>query len=315
VFTAAPDPHIVIDSMQDIERLDRARFAVEDAAHQFWFRARMVERLTAQADRLTLLPRPTIADELTELVGVDADDLSNRATVVPEGVDVIEIDRARARAMAVGDSCRVAAIRATMPAERRELPWVLTVGRLHPSKGPHRIVEAIVGDPSLASRLNVVIVGGDVVDPSPDEQSSIELIRRAALQAAPGAVTLTGHLPPADVADVMVATVARGGIYVCASDKEEFGLSIVEALAAGAVVVAPSRGGPRTYVEGGLGVLCDTTSVAALRGAVRDAMHLIDEPGRARRARTMVRNRLSIDRMAERLGEVYRDLLRSPVPT
>ncbi len=319
VFTAAPDPHIVIDALQDSDRLDRTRFGVEDASAQFWFRARMVERLTAQADRLVLLPRPTIEQELINLVGVDPTDLAARSTVVPEGVDVAEIESARDRLDRFGPSEHVRRVLDSLPTERRGLPWLLTVGRLNPTKGPQRIVDAVVGDGvdgdgDLADRVNVVIVGGDIEHPSPDEQSTIELIRRAADGANPSLVTLTGHLPPAAVSDLLVFVSANAGVYVCASDKEEFGLAIVEALAAGAVVIAPERGGPRTYVvDGDTGVLCDTLSVHALRRSIRRTLELAGDLDRADRARAMVHAELSVDRMARRLGEVYRELLPSVV--
>lgn len=315
VFTAAPDPHIVIDALQDSGRLHRSTFGVEDGAAQYWFRARMVERLTAQADRLVLLPRPTIEDELVDLLGVERAELAARARTVAEGVDVAEVGAARARLARRPVPEAAAAVLASLPPERRGLPWLLTVGRLHPAKGPQRIVEAVAADPGLPGEVNVVVVGGDLEHPSPDEQSTIERVRQAAAGAAPGLVTFTGHLPPAAVADLMAHMVARGGVYVCASDKEEFGLAIVEALAAGAVVVAPERGGPRTYVVAGdTGVLCDTLSVDALREAIVTALALRARPGRAERARELVRRELGVEQMADRLGEVYRELLRSPVP-
>lgn len=320
VFTAAPDPHIVIDALQDDGRLDRSRFAIDDAAAQYWFRARMVERLTAQADHLVVLPRPTIAEELVELLGLDPGDLDRRVTVVPEGVDVGEIDRARARRWLHGPSPAVQRVLATLPASRRSLPWVLTVGRLHPSKGPQRIVDAVVAESDLSDRVNVVVVGGDLRCPSADEQSTIELIRRAANGCDPSLVTLTGNLAPSAVAELMVEVAEHGGVYVCASDKEEFGLAIVEALAAGAVVVAPVRGGPRSYVDDGdTGVLCDTLSPDAVRQALVQAMSMarggdpVVRTQRARGARRMVRDELSIDTMAEALGAVYRHLVPVPV--
>ncbi len=315
VFTAAADPHIVIDALQDSGRLDRANFAFEDAAAQYWFRARLVERLSTEADHLVLFPRPTIERELVELVGLDPIALRSRSTVVAEGVDVAEVERARARSLQAGRSDVACRIVDSMPIERQGLPWLLTVGRLNPSKGPQRIVEAVASDPMLADHVNIVIVGGDLEDPSPDEQSTIERIRLAAIDADPGLVTLAGHLPPSAVADLMADMVAHGGLYVCASDKEEFGLAIVEALAAGATVVAPERGGPRTYIANGeTGVLCDTLSRDALRGAILDARVMEDVPGRAERARAMVRADLSVERMAEQLGGVYRDLLPASRP-
>lgn len=307
VFTAVPDPHIVMDALQENGRLGRDRFGVEDAAHQYWFRARLVERVARQADRLVLLPRPTLRTELRELVGVDDAFDRDRATDVPEGVDIAAADRARIALQAEGQAAVVANVLSTIPPERRSLPWLLTVGRLHPSKGAHRLVAAVAGDAMLAGEVNVVIVGGNLVRPNADEQSTIERIRGAARSAPHGSVTLTGNLPPSDVAALLAHLAANGGTYVCASDKEEFGLAIVEALGAGATVVVPRRGGPQTYVvDGDTGVVCDTSSINSLRDGVVRARALVPAVGRAVRAREMVRTSLSIERMAATLADVYR---------
>jgi len=307
VFTAVPDPHIVIDALQETGRLGRDRFGVEDAAHQYWFRARLVERVARQANHLVLLPRPTLRAELHELVGIEDSFDLDRAVDVPEGVDIATADRARTAHRAAGPAAVVGRVLSSLPAERRSLPWLLTVGRLHPSKGAHRLVAAVAGDPALANAVNVVIVGGDITQPNADEQSTIERIRAAARIASAGLVTLTGNLPPTDVAALLAHIAANGGTYVCASDKEEFGLAIVEALAAGAAVVVPRRGGPQTYVvDGDTGVVCDTSSVAALHDGIVRAQALVPAPGRADRARYMVRTSLSIDHMAATLAGVYR---------
>jgi glycosyltransferase involved in cell wall biosynthesis len=314
VFTAAPDPHIVIDALQDSGRLDRARFAMEDAAAQYWFRSRMVERLVAQADRIALFPRPTIEHELIELLGVDPDELAAKSSIIAEGVDVLAVEQAQDRLVAVGPSTDVQRILRSMPEDRRHLPWILSVGRLNPTKGPQRIVDAVVSSDGMADQINIVIVGGDIVRPSPDEQSTIEMIRRGAVGADDGLVTLAGHLPPDAVCDVMAYAASIGSIYVAASDKEEFGLAIVEALASGLVVVAPERGGPQTYVvEGDNGVLCNTLKNDELRSAIEQARNLVDKPGRRDRAVAMVRSELSIERMARQLRHVYQELVPSEV--
>ncbi len=309
VFTVAPDPHVVVDAMQDSGRLDRARFAVEEAAQQFWFRARMVERIAARADHLVLLPRPTIQRELVELVGIDEKSLTQRSTVVPEGIDTKRSLRAQSALRQDGPARTVKEVLELLPAARQHLPWLITVGRLHPSKGAQRLVEAVAGDDVLTDSLNVVVVGGDLRRPTADERSTIERIQHAAQRAPSGLVTLTGHLPPDSVADLLAFVAEHGGVYVCASDKEEFGLAIVEALAAGAVVVAPHRGGAGTYVvDGDNGVLCDTTSISELRAAISRAARLTDTPGRAERARAMVRDHLGIEGMAAALCDIYRRL-------
>ena len=57
----------------------------------------------------------------------------------------------------------------------------------------------------------------------------------------------------------------RGGVYVCASVKEEFGIALLEAMATGLMVVAPDGGGPATYVQDGVtGVLTQTWDAARL---------------------------------------------------
>lgn len=306
VFTAAPDPHIVLDGLQANGRLTRDQFGVEDAAHQYWFRARLVERVARQADHLVLLPRPTIRAELKELVGLEDVVTVERVTSVPEGVDVGAADRARILLRGGGPGKAVRAVLAAIPEERRHLPWLLTVGRLHPSKGAHRLVEAVADDRTLAGELNVVIVGGDLRHPTADERSTIERIQAAARPAPIGLVTLTGHLPPTDIAELLAYVAANKGTYICASDKEEFGLAIVEALAAGAPVVVPRRGGPQTFVvDDDTGVVCDTSSVTALRDGIRRCRALGPKPGRQERARDMVRSTLSIELMAATLGSVY----------
>lgn len=310
VFTSAPDPHVVIDALEADGRLDRSRFGVEDAANQYWFRARMVERLSAQADHLALLPRPTLQRELVELVGLDADDLAARSDVVPEGVDVGAVAAAiqRRRGLAA-DSAAVGDVLASIPAHRRHLPWILTVGRLHSLKGPHRIVGGVAARPALADAFNVVMVGGELDDPSPDERSALDLIRRAAAGLEPGTVTVAGHRPPADICDLLVHAAETGGIYVCGSDKEEFGLAIVEALAAGLAVVAPERGGPRTYIKDGVnGVLCDTSSVERLADAMEHVAVMALDRQRMFTSRLYVRAELSIDSMADRLAMIYSTL-------
>lgn len=314
VFTAVPDPHIVMDALQETGRLGRNRFGVEDAAHQYWFRARLVERVARQADHLVLLPRPTLRAELHELVGVEEAFDPDRATDVPEGVDISTADDARTALQVGGPAAAVTRVLSSIPPERRSLPWLLTVGRLHPSKGAHRLVAAVAGDAALTDEVNVVIVGGNLARPSADEQSTLERIRGAARTAPAGLVTLTGNLPPSDVAALLAHVAANGGAYVCASDKEEFGLAIVEALAAGAVVVVPRRGGPQTYVaDGDTGVVCDTSSIDSLRDGVIRARALLPAEGRAARAREMVRTSLSIEQMAATLADVYRSA--SSVPS
>ncbi len=125
-----------------------------------------------------------------------------------------------------------------------------------------------------------------------------------------GLVLLGGRPREAVAALLVAAEVGRarhwagGGIYVDGALKEEFGLSVLEAMAAGLVVVAPSTGGPSTYVtHGDTGVLVDPD--ADLSVAMHQAFRLVGRPGRAGRARAMVDERYSVAKMAEALIDLY----------
>jgi glycosyltransferase involved in cell wall biosynthesis len=112
---------------------------------------------------------------------------------------------------------------------------------------------------------------------------------------------------------------------VSASVKEEFGIAILEAMAAGLVVVAPAGGGPATYVaHGDTGILTDTSTPQVVATATHAALDLAESPGaaaRVRRARDMIRTRFGIDTMAADLASVYEQVgsrtagagVRSPV--
>lgn len=314
VFTAAPDPHGVLAAMEADGRLTRAGFGESDASDHWWFRARMVERLTAQASRLVALPRPHLARDFRAWLGVDV--ASAALTVVPEGIDQATHHQARRLVdsrprhligTAVDD---LLAALDRLPGERRELPLMITVGRMHPVKGMDRV--ARVWRDHFVEHGNLVIVGGDLLSPSPVERAVLDHLARL---SAPGLIQL-GARSRLDVACLLEVAAGRSlpalpcGIYVAGSSKEEFGLAIVEAMAAGLPVVAPATGGPATYIRDGVdGVLVGERSDDCLAAAMAAALALADVPGRAKRTSQRVLADLSIERMAERLTEVYVDLL------
>ncbi len=319
-FSLAPDPHNVLSSLRARGEADRdavLRLATEG---HIWFRARLVERLARESDRIALFPRSQTIDFFT---GTDAspDRFDQRRAVVAEGIDIGLIRRAEA---ADGLAPRTSAPRGDVLADlasgisndRRDLPLLVSVGRLNPVKGMDRVVTAWAADPFLHERFNLVIVGGDLEDPSATERSVLETIDRlvpAGDARRPG-LQLLGGRPHADVARLLVSAArgragcwAAGGIYVDGAWKEEFGLAVIEALAAGLVVVAPSTGGPPTYIDDGdVGVLVDPN--ADLGDAITRAFGLVDRPGRAGRARRLIEQRYSVETMAERLAALYSPL-------
>ncbi len=322
VFTLAPDPHARIAALEAAGGLSRASFAAEDAGQHLWYRVHLVDRLSRSADEVALFPREGLADRLRAFVGFDVEREAHRATVVPEGIDIARVVAADAAARSgepIPAGSALADLRdriSGLPAVRQGLPLVVSAGRLQELKGMARLVAAFVDDPTLRARATLVIVGGDLADPAPEERAELDRIQ-GTLDRHPDAadaVILLGHRPNGEVAHLLAAArrglddgIGANGAYACASHKEEFGLAIVEALAAGLPVVAPIEGGPSTYVEDGrTGVLVDTGSTAAIGAGVHRALDLAGRPGRAEHATAMVRARYDIATMASSLASIYR---------
>jgi glycosyltransferase involved in cell wall biosynthesis len=158
----------------------------------------------------------------------------------------------------------------------------LWVHRLVSYKRPLEVAEAFRELPEL--RLTMVGVG------------PLEPSLRAAL---PENVELLGWLPRKRLAELFAG--AGGFIHV---GEEDFGISMVEALAAGAPVLATDRGGARDIVRPGEdGVLiADGSEPEQIRAGVRELAGRRWDTGALRRSA----ERFSEKRFRERLAEVLR---------
>ncbi|MGC5584717.1 glycosyltransferase [Ornithinimicrobium sp. W1665] len=332
VLTLAPDPHALIAAREDAGSLTRTTFGAVDHVEHLVLRVRLLRHLAAQAAALVVFPRPDLERDLRDLLHLDPGTEAHRLTVVPEGIDLAPLDRAAREVGVAGGSgtppasrdalCELDALLATLPAERRGLPLVVSVGRLHRVKGMATLVEAWAADPACTLRCNLLVVGGDLEEPTDDEAEQLTRIGTTVppVLAPARGLLLAGHRPQGTVVTWLAAVrrgrpglCAPGGVYVSASLKEEFGIAILEAMASGLVVVAPREGGPATYVEEGVtGLLVDTTSPAVLAGAVVRALDLAAAPDAADRgdhARAVVARRFGIARMASSLADVYAGVL------
>ncbi|MDF2443809.1 MAG: hypothetical protein JWR01_2012, partial [Subtercola sp.] len=350
VFTLAPDPHGVIHALDMAGTLTRESFGVVDEHEHYWFRTRLVQRLAGQAAHTVLFPRPDLRNDLRELLGIDIDNEPERFTVVPEGIDVSVIESALVEARERAETgfphadpafdALDALVRA-LPPHRHGLPLAITVGRMHHVKGMATIVEAWAADPALREASNLILVGGDLANPSADEQGQLDRIERTLLEhpAARDGLILAGHRPNDVVARWLAATrfgsdgtlereahagqdlrgparplIAPHGVYVCGSLKEEFGIALLEALAAGLVVIAPNGGGPATYIADGVtGFLVDTRAPEGIRSGLRSAFLLAAAPAEADaarigRAQHLVHSEFTVSAMAHALTTVYSDV-------
>ncbi|MDF2749273.1 MAG: group 1 glycosyl transferase [Gaiellaceae bacterium] len=319
-FTLAADPHVVIRAAERSGTLSRETFTAADGRDHLLFRAHLVETMLGQADGLVAFPRQEGESDLHDLLGIDRGRGSGRGIrTVAEGVSLRTLDRAASGTGAEPASWPdLRAAIGNLPRSRAGLPLLVSVGRFHRVKGLHRLLEAWAGDPELFAAFNLAVVGGNLEHPTEEERGVIRSLREVGRRHpwARDGLLLLGHRSHDAVAELLHAArsgtpdaVAANGIYACASDKEEFGLALLEALAVGLPVAAPRTGGPRTYVEDGVtGALVDTTSIGDLRRGLREAASLREDETRAARAAALVRSRFSIDVMAAQLTRLYAEL-------
>ncbi|GGJ75764.1 glycosyltransferase family 4 protein [Deinococcus aquiradiocola] len=155
-----------------------------------------------------------------------------------------------------------------LPGTRSGERYALLVGGLdsaHHFKGVRVLIEAV----SRLPDARAVIVGDG------DLRGEYEAL---AARIAPGRVRFAGRVPPAELARLYgEATV---GVLPSTTQGEAFGMVLIEAMAAGAPVIASNLPGVRTVVEHGRdGLLVEPGDVDGLTRALAT---LLGDPGQAR---------------------------------
>jgi len=159
-------------------------------------------------------------------------------------------------------------------------PLIGMVGRLQRWKGMHTLIQAM---PQILERYpeaRAVIVGGRH-ELEPDYEDELRrLINWLGLQDR---VWLTGF--QTDIPRWMQAM----DVVVHASDREPFGVVVIEAMALGKPVVAGAEGGPREIITEGVdGLLAPYEDVETLARQIR---RYLDDPDFARRVGEAARRR------------------------
>ena len=176
-------------------------------------------------------------------------------------------------------------------------------GRVRAQKGSDVFVDAMCRLLPRYPDFTAVMVGA--ITP---EQTVFagELTRQIAAAGLTSRIVITGELPIEEVQ----RWYRRLTIYAFTSRNEGFGLTLIEAMAAGAALVASRAGAAELVVEDGVtGVLTPPGDAGSLAAAIEPLMR---DPAAAAamgaRARQRVLERFSLDAEANRIAEVYRGL-------
>ena len=221
--------------------------------------------------------------------GVDPGKIS----VIPNGVDLREIESWRARA---GSSRRVD----TAFPERG--PVVLTVARLSPSKGIRTVIRAMPRIVGEVPGTRYVIVG--------DGEDREHLMRLATESPVADSITFLGALTGDDKFDCY----SRCDVFAMPSHEDSFPVVFPEANAFGKPVVGGRIGGvPEAVVHGETGLLVDPRSDSEVAEAI---IRLLKKPDEARRlgdnGRRRVENELTWKQSARKFLSVIGGVLERP---
>ncbi|KQT84262.1 HAD-IIB family hydrolase [Methylobacterium sp. Leaf466] len=160
-------------------------------------------------------------------------------------------------------------------------PALLALARPVARKNLAALVTAYGESPDLQARANLVLVAGtrgDLDDLDGGMAGTMrELLALIDRYDLYGRVAYPKTHRPEDVPALYAYARVRGGVFVNPALNEPFGLTLLEASAAGLPLVATDSGGPNDIVETcGNGLLVDPRDPGAI---ARACLRILDEPG------------------------------------
>ncbi len=302
----------LLQSSVAVELSAAERLPALDARYNFG--ARIAAERAAMARAATIITngargRYCLHDHPAYQDVVDVED-DSRFAVIPPGVNlgIFDAGSRSPREGQIREAITAALTRDIVP-ERRDMPAVIAWSRLDPKKNHLALVEAFAFSPTLRESANLIMITRGLDDPlrepetaTPAEravlQPMVAEIEQAELWGCVSAFSLAGQ----DAVAALYRWGAQtGGVFCLPAKHEPFGLSVIEAMAAGLPVVATKHGGPQEITDGGrAGLLADPDDYAEL---AEQLLRLIGDPdvwqSYAARGRERVLERYNWSRAAE----------------
>ena len=231
-------------------------------------------------------------DAIIATSDISASFLKRAATVIPHGVDTDTYAPPGNRAAAFAE--------AGLPGRYA----IGCFGRVRAQKGSDVFVDAMCRLLPRYPDFTAVLVGAVTPEQAAFANDMRKRIEQAGLQSR---LVITGELPIEEVQ----RWYRRLTIYAFTSRNEGFGLTLIEAMAAGAALVASQAGAAELVVEDGVtGVLTPPGDVEALVAALEPLMRdPVSAAEMGARGRARVLEKFSLDAEARRIADVYRPLV------
>jgi mannosyltransferase len=231
-------------------------------------------------------------DAIIATSDISASFLKRAATVIPHGVDTDTYAPPENRAAAFAE--------AGLPGRYA----IGCFGRVRAQKGSDVFVDAMCRLLPRYPDFTAVLVGAITPEQTAFASDLKTRIETAGLKSR---IVITGERPIEEVQ----RWYRRLTIYAFTSRNEGFGLTLIEAMAAGAALVASRAGAAEFVVEDGVtGVLTPPGDVDALVAALEPLMR---DPASAaamgERGRARVLEKFSLDAEARGIADVYRGLV------
>ena len=216
--------------------------------------------------------------------------------------------------------------REAIDANNLSKPYILNVGRLHPLKGQQRLLQAFHRSGAY-KKYNLVIIGGNFESPN-EAESSFLTFEREYLDAHGELKGNYLHIP--GIPNTTVRLIERKinemenprfpNIYFCSSDKEEFGIAILEAMVEGLIAVGPKAGGVSTYIQDGEnGFLGETENVQGIEKSLQEVMDYFERnpkkiPKLKEKSQKTIEESYSMEAISSKFAAFYREVLYYAAP-
>lgn len=314
VFTLTPDPH---RNMTD-EKISLKNFSPEELMLNL-NKIKIGDELIDIADGIIGLGKKKVEEELMQYFPQLKEE-NSLFKMIGEGINInIIYEKLDIKRVLTSDT-----LKHSIDESMIKRPVILNVGRLSFQKGQHNLLNAW-GKSRLIQDYNLLIIGGSLDNPTPEEKKIIKYFDKF-ISENPDLKGKFSHIyaHSNDVIRSIEKTIISNThnteikyppIYICSSIKEEFGISILEAMYEGFLTFAPIKGGAKTYIKNGFnGYLIDTSSSdkisAEVEKVIYDTSKIEKDFWKIREmGKNTAMDNFSIQKISKDLAEFYKNML------